>query len=80
MIRMVRDNEGNNEILSPSKYFFGNDEAYPLQNYTGNPEFEMFNREAFSASDPKEYPELTFMTNLPLNELAPIQNEYGLDY
>lgn len=79
-IRMVRDADSMNEIKSPSMYYFDNDEMYPMQNYHGQPEFEMFNRESFNVADTNELPQLTFMSNTWVNELPPQHNDNTLDY
>ena len=51
-LRMVRDDSSMNEIKTTDDYFFNQDELYPMQNYEGQPEFELFNRENFNADTP----------------------------
>lgn len=77
---MVRELGHKNELFTPIRYFFGNDEAYPLQNYHGCPEFEISNRESYTAANPRDLPMLTFHSNLEMEELAPIPNSHTLNY
>jgi hypothetical protein len=53
---MVRDDSSMNEIKTYDDYFFNQDELYPMQNYEGQPEFELFNRENFNADSPDQLP------------------------
>lgn len=71
IIRMVRDEAAMNEIKQASMYYFDQDELYPMQNFTGQPEFELFNRDNYNVNDFSELPQVTFMSNTGVNELAP---------
>jgi len=61
-------------------YFERTDDYYPMQNYKGQPEFEMFNRMNFNVADQKDLPQLTFMSNIGVDELAPQHNDNTMDY
>lgn len=42
-----------------------------MQDYNGEPEFELFNRENFNVTDESELPQITMMSNTEANELIP---------
>lgn len=80
VLTMVRDEASMNEVKQASDYYFGQDELYPMQNYSGQPEFELFNRDNFNVDSPEELPCVTYMSNTQLNELAPQHNDNTLNY
>jgi len=53
---MVRDESAMNEIKQSHMYYFDQDELYPMQNFKGQPEFELFNRNNYNVSDFSELP------------------------
>jgi hypothetical protein len=80
-MRMVSDTDGKNELKRPvDAYFERSTEFFPMQNYTGQPEFEMFNRLNFNVANQADLPQLTFMSNIGVDELAPQHNDNTLDY
>jgi hypothetical protein len=42
-----------------------------MQTYEGQPEFELLNRANFNVEDDSEMPQITYLSNTQLNELAP---------
>ncbi len=80
LLTMVRDQTSMNEVKQATNYYFDFDELYPMQNYTGQPEFELFNRDSYNVNDTSELPQVTFMSNTSVNELAPQHNDNTLDY
>jgi len=79
-IRMTRDDTSSNEVKTPTTYFFEQDELYPMQNYDGAAEFELFDRDSFNVADSTEIPKVIFMSSTALNELAPQQSESTMSY
>lgn len=51
-----------------------------MQTYEGQPEFELLNRANFNVEDDSEMPQITYLSNTQLNELAPQQNEKFFKY
>jgi len=56
ILNMVRDESAMNEIKQSHMYYFDQDELYPMQNFKGQPEFELFNRNNYNVSDFSELP------------------------
>lgn len=79
-VQMVRDMSENNEMKTPINYFQEEDEIYPLANYTGQPEFAMFERERYNVDNDEELPSVSTSTNLAVNELPPLPSEHTLNY
>lgn len=80
-MRMVHDVDGKNEMkLAVGAYLEKNEDLYPMQNYKGQPEFEMYNRENYNVQTQDDLPQITFMSNITTDELAPQHNDNTLDY
>jgi hypothetical protein len=77
---MVRDLSENHETKTPLNYFIEEDEQYPLANFTGQPEFSVFERDRFNVENDEELPSLSMTTNLEVNELPALPSEYTLEY
>ena len=77
---MVRDMTENNELKTPYNYMVEEDEIYPCANFTGQPEFSVFERERYNVENDEELPSVTFTTNIGPNELAPLPSEHTLNY
>jgi len=79
-VQMVRDLSENHETKTPVNYFIEDDEPYPLANYTGQPEFSVFERDRFNVENDEELPSLSMTTNLGVNELPALPSEFTLNY
>ena len=80
-IRMVSDTDGKIEVKSMIETYFENSgELFTMENYKGQPEFEMFNRANYNVSNQAELPQLVYMTNISKDELAPQHSDNTLDY
>lgn len=78
---MVSDTDGKNEVKNLiDSYFEKSEDLFTMENYKGQPEFEMFNRANYNVADQADLPQLTFMTNISKDELAPQHNDNTLDY
>lgn len=70
-----------NEVKSMVSYFFDDgDEAFPMSEYDGTPEFELFDKNSFNVKDESEIPAITFKTNQGNDELAPQIENNALFY
>ena len=79
-VPMVRDMTENNEQKTPLNYFLEEDEPYPLANYTGQPEFALFERDRYNVENDDELPSITLSTNLQVNELPPLPSDHTYNY
>lgn len=79
-IPMVRDTTENVERKTPINYFLEEDEIYPLCNYTGQPEFSIFERDHYNVEEDEDLPSVSFSTNVGVNELPPLPSEFTLNY
>lgn len=77
---MVQNTADSNEVRQPLTYLFNNNEAFPMAGYTGQPEFELYERESYNVSNDKDLPQLTFTSNIGVDELYPQHNENTLNY
>ena len=63
-----------------SDYFFNEDELYPMQNYEGRPNEELFDRTNYNVQEGDEYPSITFASTMAPLELPPVHRDYRTDY
>jgi hypothetical protein len=79
---MVRDTASLNEVrmYTSERWDQQDEDLFPMQHYEGQPEFEMFNAESYNVSSESELPQLTYMSNTAINELAPQHQDNTLDY
>lgn len=54
--------------------------AYPLQGYTGQPEFDMHERESYNCNSSNDIPELTYTSHTGINEILPQHENNTLNY
>jgi hypothetical protein len=80
LLKMVQDGTALNEFLQPMPAMLEADDKYPMQGYTGQPEFELYERESYNVANDKDLPQLTYTSNTGVNELMPQHNDNTLDY
>jgi len=51
-----------------------------MQDYHGNPAFDIANRELYDTSSPGKLPFMRFHTTIQKDELLPLPHEHSLDY
>lgn len=70
-----------NEEKTHVEYFFEHgDEAFPMANYEGAPEFDIFPVENYNVKDESEIPQITFKTNQGTDELGPEMDRNNVHY
>ena len=77
---MVRDESDNVENKTMQAYYLDEDDMYPLQNYNGQPEFSIFERERYNLQEEEVEPVLTFSTTIAKDELSPMPNDHTLEF
>lgn len=79
-VQMVRDMSENIEQKTPLNYFVEEDEIYPMSNYSGQPEYAIFERDKYNVENDDELPSVSMSSNLAVNELPPLPSEHTLNY
>jgi hypothetical protein len=77
---MLRDTTENVEHMTYAHYLIEADERYPMENFKGQPEFDLFERDTYTVENDDDLPVLTFTSTMQPNELAPLPPEHNYDY
>jgi hypothetical protein len=79
-VAMVRDVTESTESKTMFSYLQEEDELFPGEKYSGQPEFSLFERERYNVENDDDLPAVTMSTMLAPNELLPLPSEHTYDY
>jgi hypothetical protein len=77
---MQKDESTRDETKNLITYMNDNQDFYSCANYSGAPEFDIFNRDLYNVENDDDLPSITLTTNMGVNELPPLPSEHTLNY